>query len=50
MSWYSDYRIQDMQDRNSRHLYDICKLLPMVKLDQNCYICPTHTNLKTYFL
>lgn len=30
-----DYRIQDMQDRDSRHLYDICKLLPMVKLDQN---------------
>lgn len=30
-----DYRIQNMQDRDSRHLYDICKLLPMVKLDQN---------------
>lgn len=24
-----------MQDRDSRHLYDICKLLPFVKLDQN---------------
>ena len=30
-----DYYIQDMQDRDSRHLYDICKLLPFVKLDQN---------------
>lgn len=30
-----DYRIQNMQDRDSRHLYDICKLLPLVKLDQN---------------
>ena len=30
-----DYRIQNMQDRASRHLYDICKLLPMVKFDQN---------------
>ena len=30
-----DYRIQNMQDRTSRHLYDICKLLPMVKFDQN---------------
>ena len=29
-----DYRIQDMQDRDSRHLYDICKLLPKIKLDQ----------------
>ncbi|MBQ8956044.1 MAG: nucleotidyl transferase AbiEii/AbiGii toxin family protein [Lachnospiraceae bacterium] len=26
-----DYRIQDMQDRDSRHLYDIAKLLPEVK-------------------
>ena len=24
-----------MQDRDSRHLYDICKLLPFVKLDHN---------------
>ena len=30
-----DYYIQDMQDRDSRHLYDICKLIPFVKLDQN---------------
>ena len=30
-----DYRIQNMQDRDSRHLYDICKLLPVVKLDRN---------------
>ena len=30
-----DYYIQDMQDRDSRHLYGICKLLPFVKLDQN---------------
>ncbi len=29
-----DYRIQNMQDRDSRHLYDICKLLPEIKLDQ----------------
>ncbi|BAK47010.1 hypothetical protein CXIVA_10430 [Clostridium sp. SY8519] len=26
-----DYRIQDMQDRDSRHLYDIAKLLPEIK-------------------
>jgi predicted nucleotidyltransferase component of viral defense system len=25
-----DYRIQDMQDRDSRHLYDIAKLLPHI--------------------
>ena len=25
-----DYRIQDMQDRDSRHLYDIAKLLPEI--------------------
>lgn len=30
-----DYRIQDMQDRDSRHLYDICKLLPMIKMDHD---------------
>lgn len=30
-----DYRIQNMQDRDSRHLYDICKLLPLVKLDRD---------------
>lgn len=29
-----DYRIQNMQDRDSRHLYDICKLLPEIKLDR----------------
>lgn len=29
-----DYKIQNMQDRASRHLYDICKLLPNVKLDK----------------
>ena len=27
-----DYRIQDMQDRDSRHLYDIAKLLPNVEI------------------
>lgn len=27
-----DYRLQDMQDRDSRHLYDIAKLLPRVKI------------------
>ena len=29
-----DYRIQNMQDRDSRHLYDICKLLSEVTLDE----------------
>lgn len=29
-----DYRIQDMQDRDSRHLYDICKLMGYVNLDK----------------
>lgn len=29
-----DYRIQNMEDRDSRHLYDIYKLLPYVKLDE----------------
>lgn len=28
-----DYKIRNMQDRDSRHLYDICKLLGRVKLD-----------------
>lgn len=28
-----DYRIQDMQDRDSRHLYDICKLMNCVDLN-----------------
>ena len=27
-----DYRIQDMQDRDSRHLYDIAKILPEIKI------------------
>lgn len=29
-----DYRIQNMQDRDSRHLYDICKLLNRVALEE----------------
>ena len=29
-----DYRIQNMQDRDSRHLYDICKLLQEVELNE----------------
>ena len=29
-----DYKIQNMQDRDSRHLYDICKLLDLVKMDK----------------
>lgn len=29
-----DYKIQNMQDRDSRHLYDICKLIGQVNLDQ----------------
>ncbi len=29
-----DYKIQNMQDRDSRHLYDICKLLEVVKMDE----------------
>ena len=29
-----DYKIQDVQDRTSRHLYDICKLLEKVELSQ----------------
>ena len=28
-----DYRIQDMQERDSRHLYDICKLLSQIELN-----------------
>jgi predicted nucleotidyltransferase component of viral defense system len=27
-----DYRLQDMQDRDSRHLYDIARLLPEIKI------------------
>ena len=30
----SDYKIQNMQDRDSRHLYDICKLLREVELNE----------------
>lgn len=29
-----DYKIQNMQDRDSRHLYDICKLMGKVDLDK----------------
>ena len=29
-----DYKIQNMQDRDSRHLYDICKLLKDVELNE----------------
>ena len=29
-----DYKIQNMQDRDSRHLYDICKLMGQVNLDK----------------
>lgn len=29
-----DYKIHNMQDRDSRHLYDICKLLGKVELNQ----------------
>ena len=29
-----DYKIQNMQDRDSRHLYDICKLLDNVTIDK----------------
>ena len=29
-----DYKIRDMQNRDSRHLYDICKLLGQIKLDK----------------
>ncbi|SFU49909.1 nucleotidyl transferase AbiEii/AbiGii toxin family protein [Butyrivibrio sp. INlla21] len=29
-----DYRIQDMQDRDSRHLYDIAKILPQIKINK----------------
>ena len=28
-----DYRLQDMQDRDSRHLYDIAKILPQIRID-----------------
>lgn len=29
-----DYRIQNMQDRDSRHLYDICKLAAQLKMNE----------------
>ena len=29
-----DYKIRDMQNRDSRHLYDICKLLGQIKMDK----------------
>lgn len=29
-----DYRIQNMQDRDSRHLYDVCKLIGQIELDE----------------
>lgn len=29
-----DYRLKNMQDRDSRHLYDICKLMKVIKLDK----------------
>lgn len=29
-----DYRIQDMQDRDSRHLYDIAKILPRIEINK----------------
>lgn len=28
-----DYKIQNMQDRDSRHLYDICKIMDVVKFN-----------------
>lgn len=30
-----DYRLQDMQDRDSRHLYDIAKILPEIRIDDD---------------
>lgn len=30
-----DYRIKNMRERDSRHIYDIYKLLPRIKLDDN---------------
>ena len=30
-----DYRLQDMQDRDSRHLYDIAKILPEIEIDED---------------
>ncbi len=30
-----DYKIQNMEDRDSRHLYDIAKMLPLISFDSN---------------
>ena len=30
-----DYRLQDMQDRDSRHLYDIAKILPQIRINND---------------
>ena len=30
-----DYRLKDMQDRDSRHLYDIAKILPQIRIDND---------------
>ena len=30
-----DYRLQDKQNRNSRHLYDIAKLLPLIEINDD---------------
>ena len=30
-----DYRIQNMADRDSRHLYDIAKIIPYINFDDN---------------
>ena len=29
-----DYRIQNMEERDSRHLYDVAKIMPYIKLDE----------------
>ena len=28
-----DYKIQNMEDRDSRHLYDIAKMMPLISFD-----------------
>jgi predicted nucleotidyltransferase component of viral defense system len=30
-----DYRIQNMEERDSRHLYDIAKIIPLIKFDED---------------
>ncbi len=30
-----DYRIENMEERDSRHLYDIAKIIPLVKIDES---------------